>query len=666
MYTITRKLAMVCLAVVFSVVAYGCGGGGGSDPVAETPPAAESMPMPHQVNTEGLLTIIPGTYNIPAGEDSGDEAGDVTFTCPTGGPSCAVEVAVDNDGNTAATSVGGMATAMNSVVARLRIALEKLVDAEAATEAQMMLLTMVNSVVFEIKLADGYKGVESDVHNILAGEEATNGDVTFTCPGPADGPRCVVVVTVTVDDAGGDPMVAYTSLGGAATGANSDSVNETRAAIALTAADNGLKSPASVPEITATVTRDTENDGGETTIALAHGGEADPVEYTDEVVDPNHGWPGKTLKRVVGDNDLATPEEATVYTKIELATEMKLTYGGEDATGGRNVPPPTITNPIVLDQEDDDINMPEDTARMFTGTISGVYGTFKCANTTDVDCGEVMTMTNAITGQITLEAELANGWTFESRDFIKTVSAQDSDFMYFGYWLQSPADPSIDMPVYKFVTFFGSSADNNTFALTELANTNLMDTEGNAKPLKATYEGGAAGRYVTRTLEIDRNQAVDDKSSGYHGRFTANATLRANFGVHAASNAEVMSNTIDGEITNFMDMDVRDDGTIRGDLGFRVDLERTGITIGSGLIENGNIKATFDANKWNDPKAEGMVGGWNGQFYGPDAAEATAMIEAEEPDPIDASTHFPSGVAGEFNAHSNFTSVVGAFAAEKQ
>ena len=90
------------------------------------------------------------------------------------------------------------------------------------------------------------------------------------------------------------------------------------------------------------------------------------------------------------------------------------------------------------------------------------------------------------------------------------------------------------------------------------------------------------------------------------------------------------------------------------------------ITISNGSITDGGIKATFDANEWNDPKAEGMVGGWNGQFYGPDAAEATAMIEAEDPDPIDPSTHFPSGVAGEFNAHSNFTSVVGAFAAEKQ
>ena len=205
-----------------------------------------------------------GQIDIPA-EGITLEAGDsmnvggATITCGENGPSCMVTEADDGT----VTSVGGMATAKNSTTEELRLALERLAAAEtakeeaeaakavalmaqevaeAATEAQMELLTMVNSVKFKIDLADGYQGVESDVHNILAGGEATNGDVTFTCPGPADGPRCVVVVVVTVDDAGGEPTVAYTSLGGVATGANSDSVNETRAAIALTTAENGLKS----------------------------------------------------------------------------------------------------------------------------------------------------------------------------------------------------------------------------------------------------------------------------------------------------------------------------------------------------------------------------------------------------------------------------------------
>ena len=328
------------------------------------------------------------------------------------------------------------------------------------------------------------------------------------------------------------------------------------------------------------------------------------------------------------------------------------------------MPPPSAANPIVLDdgQEAADINMPaEGTARMFTGTISGVNGTFTCANTATADCGTVTTMTNETTGQITLDTTLAAGWTFVSRDYVETVAAQDSDFMYFGYWLQSPDNPSVVMPRLRCSLLSSAVLMMGMFELP-----NVLMTEEGDEPLKATYEGGAAGRYVTRTLEIDRDQSVDDKSPGYHGRFTANATLRANFGVHeVGSNSEVMSNTIEGDITNFMDMDVRKDGTIRGDLGFMVDLERTMINA-NGSIASGGIDATFDASEWNDPRAKGMVGGWNGQFFGPDAAEATAMLEGEDPDPIDPSTHFPSGVAGEFNAHSSFTSVVGAFAAEKQ
>ena len=37
MYTITRKIAVVCLAVVFSVLVYGCGGGDNQQASTDTP-----------------------------------------------------------------------------------------------------------------------------------------------------------------------------------------------------------------------------------------------------------------------------------------------------------------------------------------------------------------------------------------------------------------------------------------------------------------------------------------------------------------------------------------------------------------------------------------------------------------------------------------------------
>ena len=109
MYTLTRKLTMVCLAVVLSVLAYGCGGGGSSPPEL----------MVTGVNTDEVttgLTADSGTYPIQPGRTA--NAGDVTFACPEEGSSC--EVTVADDGTV--TSTGGMATAMDSASAVARLA----------------------------------------------------------------------------------------------------------------------------------------------------------------------------------------------------------------------------------------------------------------------------------------------------------------------------------------------------------------------------------------------------------------------------------------------------------------------------------------------------------------------------------------------------------------
>ena len=70
MYTITRKLAMVCLAVVFSVLVYGCGGGGGdqaSNGMSDGPDmGANPVPVNTDMVTAGL-TIMPGNYTDPTG-----------------------------------------------------------------------------------------------------------------------------------------------------------------------------------------------------------------------------------------------------------------------------------------------------------------------------------------------------------------------------------------------------------------------------------------------------------------------------------------------------------------------------------------------------------------------------------------------------------------------
>ena len=95
-------------------------------------------------------------------------------------------------------------------------------------------------------------------------------------------------------------MASYTSLGGAATGANSMSVMRTRAAVALHSPGNTGLNTGTAP--TTTVERETAISGGDTTITLTHDDTADEraVEYTSEAVDADHeidGWPGQTMSR---------------------------------------------------------------------------------------------------------------------------------------------------------------------------------------------------------------------------------------------------------------------------------------------------------------------------------------------------------------------------------
>ena len=108
------------------------------------------------------------------------------------------------------------------------------------------------------------------------------------------------------------------------------------------------------------------------------------------------------------------------------------------------------------------------------------------------------------------------GWTFESKGPVEAVANQDSDYMYFGYWLKSPVVPSEDPTSYEFDAISGG---RTTPFLVD------MLLSGNSDELEATYKGGAAGMYVTRVIQV-KDQRANPQSPGYHGRF--NRESRAN------------------------------------------------------------------------------------------------------------------------------------------
>ena len=198
MYTIIRKLAMVCLAIVFSVLVYGCGGGGSEQASKETPPTDSSgdtgvVMVDMSTVTDGL-TITAGEFTVSPGSTA--TLGDVTYTCPDG-LACMVKVAA----NGTATSEGGVATAKNSPAADAT--LKNAADEKIRLDKARAVETILNT---DGVLVAGLT-IMPDTYVIAQGESKPAGDdATLTCPsGEVD---CTVIV---IDND------TITSVGGVAT-----------------------------------------------------------------------------------------------------------------------------------------------------------------------------------------------------------------------------------------------------------------------------------------------------------------------------------------------------------------------------------------------------------------------------------------------------------------
>ena len=504
--------------------------------------------------TAGLTEITEGMYPLQPGGNM--DAGDVTFTCPVVGVPCTVTVTVTDDVDaddektgtttTTVTFLGGMAMAADSAAGKVKLAVE-------------------NEALVVTGLAPRYTTITVGMYTIQPGENLDVGEANFVCP--AGGIPCVVTVTEEANDDGTTATITIKSTGGMATIRNSMAVMNTRAALSLNTANTALNMQSDGELTAVSVTRST--DGVTTTIKLTPS-VTEGILFTSDAVDTGHeisGWPGQTLTRGTGigddDDGLPIPEEATVYTNIERAMARKLTYGGEEPTSGPAIPAPSADVSILL-AENQDVGMLHvlaDTARTFKGTVSGVSGTFTCAAARACDAIEPQTNDG---GQMYINAALGD-WTFKSDEYVESVALQSEDYLYFGYWLRSPEDATIANPTYQFSAFFGGGTTAEFTVPPE-----LIDA---ADALKATYRGGAAGRYVTRKLTFT-DQGVDLKSPAYHGRFTANAELNAYFGAHETfekieatddvKERPSRQNMIQGTITDFMDGDT--------DLGFEVTL----------------------------------------------------------------------------------------------
>ena len=540
----------------------------------------------------------------------------------------------------------------NAAVTAQTDAEKRATDAEAARDAaekEARLLTTVTPI--DPDLAPDYRRVaKTDIYKVEPGDTKAvpNSDVEINCP-LEGGVRCTVVVAVNDDG-----VVTYTSLGGVATVANTGSVLHTRMAIALFSPDDageerttgGLNAEAD-PAADGPPTDDMIGvarsvDGRTTTFTLTHDADAtDEVKYTDDKpVDIGHGitgWIGRTLKRDNGGEDsTATREdEGTFYTNIERAKPGKWKVSGTDV----------LVTEMAFAVDPDQVLSNEDGAT-FTGAYiradgTEIPGTYTCTTTTTT-CTAVGELATSLESQrLILAAQLAEEWKFESDNNVKEGDVADKDYMYFGYWLQEPVKQSDLATAYKFRAYSGGP---DVFSVAQA----LLNEEDD---LTANYKGGAAGRYVTRKLEI-KDEITDDRSPGYHGRFTATAELTAYFGAHPNFDEDVDANLPDrknmlgGSITKF-----KDGGR---DLDFEVTLVPIEIVAGMDVME-GTTAAKF--GETDTSSGSTGAGDWEANFYGPNAAAANEPAT---------NTTLPSGVAGKFDANSKYTKVIGAFAAGKQ
>ena len=388
MYTLTRKLSVVCLTVVLSFLVYGCGGSSKQALITDV-----SLDM-----VTGDLMPEPGIYTIEPGGTA--NAGDVSFTCPEGGPSC--EVTVADDGTIVmSTSAEGMATAMVSASAAARLAAEErarlagiakdealeaarlagiakdealeaarlagiakdealasaILSDEAKDEAveaarlagiakdEALAAVMRaekerDAALEELRLAnlrldpndvdlgdllENFTTITPGTYNIDAGGDPLDvDDATFTCP--AGGLACEIVVA---DDG------TVTSAGGMATAQNSMAANTSKMAIALTKAEGGaLLSNVQERPRTQLMVAVERAPNGVTTIKLTPDSENDDGTYTSGTVDAGYGiagWTGLTLKRnnAIAETETDRAEPATSIQEATLYTNIESARSGK-------------------------------------------------------------------------------------------------------------------------------------------------------------------------------------------------------------------------------------------------------------------------------------------------------------------------------------------------
>ena len=158
------------------------------------------------------------------------------------------------------------------------------------------------------------------------------------------------------------------------------------------------------------------------------------------------------------------------------------------------------------------------------GSFQGADGTFKCSGGS---CADIPTRKSDGKLSAAARALITGTWIFEPTAEDAMVKLQDLDYLMFGYWLsKDKTGPK------QFQVWYGGGGDKSVVGAT--ADITALDE-------KVTYNGAAAGKYVTK-------DDVDNTATA--GYFTATAVLTADFSVLAGDPGKLT-----GTISDFKEGD---------------------------------------------------------------------------------------------------------------
>ena len=362
-------------------------------------------------------------------------------------------------------------------------------------------------------------------------------------------------------------------------------------------------------------------------------------------------WAGSMFAREnMDDDDMVTStEKVIVYTDIKAPTptafakvtgqalntnDLDTTKDGDDEDGNlsndftaltietANIGKassdrfPSTPSTTRSDYKEDDSETEDVNEGAFAGKYNGAAGMFECASSncsiaTDED-GKLETVVGT--------------WHFTPSKG-ETSPVPDSDYLHYGFWVDSSMDEDGD-PVYMVQTFSGGSMAFDAGDLTTLSGY-ATKAEGAGS---AIYNGTAAGVYAQK---IAYDAGTGALVSGHVGSFTANVTLTAEFG-EQNSVAQTMHNTISGTISDFMDGEI--------ELGWEATLKSKAFGV-TGATSGGDGTA---------------AGSWTSSFFG-----SSATIDHDDDDTTNEVIRMPSGVAGEFVTHFGNGHAAGAYGATR-